>query len=83
MTAFERFIDLFDARPLIKRSRLRIGAIDARGVPAVLIGVSAIVAAAGTARVLHKTAAVLPEALRETRQLLLAVRPPAPMLESS
>jgi len=76
MTALERFIDVFDARPIVKRSRLRFGPLEARGVPAILLGVAAIV----TASALHRAAASLPEAIRETRAWLPAFPRPQRML---
>jgi hypothetical protein len=69
-----------DARPLVKASRIRLGPLDARGVPAILLGVAAIVAASGASRSLYKAAAILPESLREARELWLAVRSHPEML---
>ena len=45
-----------------------------QGVPAILIGVACIVAAAGAASVLRKAAPILPETLRETRELWKTIR---------
>jgi hypothetical protein len=70
----------FDVKPLLKRSRLRLGPLDARGVPAILLGVAAIVAARGASAALYKGAAILPESLREARQLWLALRTQREML---
>jgi hypothetical protein len=68
------------AKALAKRSRLRFAGIDARGVPAILLGVAAIVAARGVSAALYKAVAVLPESLREAREFWLALRPPREML---
>jgi hypothetical protein len=67
-------IDLFDARPLVKGSRLQVGAVRARGVPAILIGVATIVFAAGFGEALKRAATALPETIRETRNLLILTR---------
>ncbi len=80
MTQRNALLALLDAKPLVKRSRLKIGKIDARGVPAILIGVAAIVAARGLTAALYKGATILPESLREARQLWLAVRTRPEML---
>ena len=66
--------DILDARPLLKGSRIRIGAIRARGIPAVLIGAAAIVFAAGVTEALKRAATALPETIRETRNLMLLTR---------
>jgi hypothetical protein len=49
-------------------------------VPAILLGVAAIVAARGASAALYKGAAILPESLREARQLWLALRTQREML---
>jgi hypothetical protein len=67
-------LDLFDARPLVDASRLRVGNMRARGVPAVLIGVATIVFAAGCGEALKRAATALPETLRETRNTMLMTR---------
>lgn len=73
-------LDLIDARPLVKGSRLRLGTLEARGVPAILFGVAAIVLAAGASATLRRAAALLPETLREARLLWTTVRPGRPEL---
>jgi hypothetical protein len=65
-----------DAKPMVLGSRLRLGTLHARGVPAILLGVATIVLAAGTGSALLKSAALLPETLREARAFWLAVRGP-------
>jgi hypothetical protein len=74
------FLKLFDAKPLLKQSRFRAGRIDARGVPAILLGVAAIVAVRGLTAACYKAASLLPDTLREARELLLAVRSRPQML---
>jgi hypothetical protein len=63
-------------RPLVQQSRLRVGAIDARGTASILLGVAAIVLAAGATAALGKATTALPEGLREARLLWLAIRSP-------
>ncbi len=71
---------IFDPERLLKRSRLSVGTLEARGVPAILLGVAAIVLARGMGSALLKSASMLPESLRETRQLWIAVRAQREML---
>jgi len=82
MAKMRDVVALFDAKPLVKRSRLRLGPLDARGIPAILLGVAAVVAARGLSGALYKCAAVLPESLREARALWLTVRVPREMLRN-
>jgi hypothetical protein len=53
---------------------IHIGPIHARGVPAVLIGVTGIVVGSGIAAMLAKSAERLPETLREARGLSDSIR---------
>jgi hypothetical protein len=80
MAKARSFLALFDAKPLVKASRLRVGKLETRGVPAILLGVAAIVAARGVAAALYRAASVLPDSLREARELLLAARSRREML---
>jgi hypothetical protein len=64
--------------PMVRASKIRIGKARISGVPAILLGVAAIVAAAGLARALP----VLPESLREARLLLESARGPRQPLQS-
>jgi hypothetical protein len=65
----------FDPARILRASHIHIGKkIRVRGVPAILLGVSAIVAVAGTARALRAAAPALPDVLRETAKLVAAVR---------
>jgi hypothetical protein len=59
---------------VMKASLLRVGKIEARGVPAVLLGAAAIVLAAGAARAVLVGAPHLPDTIRELRGLLEANR---------
>jgi hypothetical protein len=63
-----------DFARILRASQIRVGKIRVRGVPAILLGVSAIVAVAGTARALAIAAPSLGEALREATTLVDAVR---------
>jgi hypothetical protein len=63
-----------DFARILRASQVRYGGFRARGVPAILLGVSAVVAVAGTARALRAAAPTLPEALRETTKLVHALR---------
>ncbi|HEV3087578.1 MAG TPA: hypothetical protein VGX96_10180 [Candidatus Elarobacter sp.] len=63
-----------DFARILRASQIRVGKIRVRGVPAILLGVSAIVAVAGTARALAIAAPSLGEALREATKLVDAVR---------
>jgi hypothetical protein len=63
----------FDVLPrLLRASKLRFGGVRAQGVPAILLGVSAVIVAGGLARSIATVAPMLPEALRETKNLLEA-----------
>ncbi len=53
---------------------IHIGPIHARGVPAILVGVTGIVVAAGITAMLAKSAERLPETLREARGLSDSIR---------
>jgi hypothetical protein len=65
----------FDPARILRASHVHIGKnIRVRGVPAILLGVSAIVAVAGAARALRAAAPALPDVLREATKLAAAVR---------
>jgi hypothetical protein len=65
----------FDPARILRASHIRIGKkVRVRGVPAILLGVSAIVAVAGSARALRAAAPALPEVLREATKLAGAIR---------
>jgi hypothetical protein len=63
-----------------KSSTLEIGPIRASGLPAILTGVVGIVLAGGVAAVLARSAARLPETLREANVLAQTVRGDRPRL---
>ena len=67
-----------DLRPLAKSSRLRYGTFETRGVPAILIGVAAIVLAVGASETAQRAATSLPETLREARLLWTTFRAARP-----
>jgi hypothetical protein len=55
---------------VMRASTLHIGSLEARGVPAILLGAAAIVLAAGAARAVLAGAPHLPDTIRELRGLL-------------
>jgi hypothetical protein len=61
---------------------IEIGPLRARGVPAVLLGVTGIVLASGVTAALAKGATRLPETLGEARGLVDAMNARAPRLKS-
>jgi hypothetical protein len=63
-----------------KTFSLEIGPLRAQGVPAVLVGMTGVVLAAGVARALMQSSDRLPETLREARSLATAMRPDVPQL---
>ncbi|HEY0798504.1 MAG TPA: hypothetical protein VGD50_05100 [Candidatus Baltobacteraceae bacterium] len=70
---------LFDPLPTIRASKIRFGKhLRISGVPAILVGAAAIVAAAGIARALP----ILPDAIREARLLVDSARAPRQPLQS-
>ena len=71
MARFSRF----DPARVLRASKIRIGKkIEVRGVPAILLGVSTIVAVAGISRAIRATAPSLPDSLREATKLVGALR---------
>lgn len=69
------FLDLVDPKPLVTSSRIAIGKrVRVRGIPAILVGVAAIVLSTGASRALARVTTNLPESLREARAFWLAVR---------
>jgi len=67
---------------ILRASSLRYGGFRARGVPAILIGASAIVIAAGAMRALRATAPQLADVLRETTKLVETLRSDRPRLKA-
>lgn len=68
------FLAPLSPKPLVKASRVRLGAFEARGVPAILCGAAIVVLAAGAAGAMRRSVALLPETLREARGFWLALR---------
>jgi len=63
-----------DFARILRASQIRVGKVRVRGVPAILLGVSTIVAVAGTARALALAAPSVGEALREATKLVDAIK---------
>jgi hypothetical protein len=61
---------------------IEVGPLRARGVPAILLGVTGIVLASGVAAALAKGASRLPETLGEARNLADALNAGSPRLKS-
>jgi hypothetical protein len=66
---------------ILRASAVRYGGFRARGVPAILLGVSAVVLTAGTVNALALAAPSLAEALREATKLADALRGDRPRLK--
>jgi hypothetical protein len=62
----------FDPARILRASHIKVGKVRVSGVPAILLGASAIVFTAGAMRMLRSGA--LPEALREATKLIDALR---------
>lgn len=67
-------LNLRDLARVTKTFRLEVGPLRARGVPAILLGVSAVVASAGFARLLTNNPAALSETIREATRFMGVVR---------
>ncbi len=63
-----------DLARVTKTFRLELGPLRARGVPAILLGVSSVVAAAGFARLLAENPAALSETIREATRFMRVLR---------
>ena len=59
---------------VFKHFRLKAGALEAEGPPAVILAAAGIVLAFGVVRAVDRNAPVLPEAFREAKGLLEAIR---------
>lgn len=71
----ERFLDLFDPTVYLRRSRIRLGKrIRADGVPAILLGVTCILAVVQAGRTVERVLPALPDALREAREMVRLLR---------
>ncbi|MFY9780884.1 MAG: hypothetical protein WAJ85_10295 [Candidatus Baltobacteraceae bacterium] len=62
-----------DIESLVRSSRVSAGSLRLRGVPAILAGTGFVILASGVARMLERAATLLPETLREMRELWTAV----------
>jgi hypothetical protein len=69
----------FDPAKALRVSKLRFGNVRAQGIPAILLGVAAIVLAAGAMRALKAGAPNLPETIRELRALIESNRRSKPL----
>jgi hypothetical protein len=59
---------------MTKNFKLRVGSLEAQGVPAIVLSWAGIVLAVGLVRAIDRNATVLPEAFREAKGLLEAIR---------
>jgi hypothetical protein len=67
--------------PLVLGSKVRVGKrVRVQGIPAVLSGLALVVLAVGAARFVDRAAPMLPEGLRELRELLKTARGERPEL---
>jgi hypothetical protein len=70
-----RLFSMLDPEAIARGARIRFGKnVRFQGVPAILVGVACIVAAGGAMTVLEKAAPILPETLREARELWRTIR---------
>ena len=70
-----RLFSMLDSETLARGSRIRFGKnVRLVGVPAILVGVACIVAAGGATAVLKKAVPILPDTLREARELWRTIR---------
>lgn len=59
---------------IFKTFRLHAGGLEAEGIPAVLLACAGVILAFGAVRAVDRNAPVLPEAFREAKGLLEAIR---------
>jgi len=71
-------INFRDLSRVTKTFRLELGPLKARGVPAILLGASAIVASAGLARLLANNPSALTETIREATRFVGVLRGDTP-----
>jgi len=64
----------FDPARILRASSIRYGDFRVRGVPAILLGVSAVITAAGATRAALMAAPSLAETVREATKLVEALR---------
>ncbi|HMD03432.1 MAG TPA: hypothetical protein VKG44_10765 [Candidatus Baltobacteraceae bacterium] len=66
---------------VMRLSRIRVGKhVRVQGAPAILAGVATVILASGLVRFIDRAAPMLPEGLREARELFKAVRGERPEL---
>ena len=58
-----------DVGSIVRASRISAGKVRLRGVPAILAGAGFVILAAGVAKMLERAVMLLPETLREAREL--------------
>ena len=63
-----------DVARIVRSFKLKAGLLEAEGVPAVILASAGIVLAVGAVRAIDRNAPVLPEAFREAKGLLEALR---------
>ena len=71
---------VIDAARMLRASKLRVGTFRAAGVPAILLGASALVLAFGAARSLGAFAPLIPETIREAKSLIETTKGDARLL---
>jgi hypothetical protein len=71
---------IIDAARMLRASKIRVGTLRASGVPAILLGISTVIVALGAARSLAALAPMLPETLRETKNLIETTKRDARLL---
>ncbi|MGD0050624.1 MAG: hypothetical protein ABSD03_02245 [Vulcanimicrobiaceae bacterium] len=72
----------FDIARILRASSIRYGGLRVRGAPAIMLGLGAVVLAAGGMRALVAAAPTLSETLREAAKLVEAVRSDRPRLSA-
>lgn len=76
-----RLLESIDVESILSGSKIRFGKrVRLQGVPAILGGVAIIIAAAGVVRFVEQAAPMLPEGLREVRELWKTIRGERPEL---
>ena len=76
-------LNFCDLARVTKTFRFEVGPLRARGVPAILVGVSTIITAAGVARLLATNPSALAETIREASRFMGVVRADAIPLKAA